>query len=120
MTDHFVRPERTASSATLDELHRLCAEDYASTAHLRHPGEHAAPARRCPATFPTDPTACRGPVAVTVLDRDNAGADGCEYHAARLLAALDGGRVYALPDAPDGAAIRVFTAAGTIRGGEHR
>ncbi|UUN27789.1 hypothetical protein [Streptomyces sp. FIT100] len=71
--------------------------------------------RRCPAAHPEDPTPCGGPVVVTVLDRTNAGADGCEHHAARLLASLEGGRVYALPDAPAGAAIRVFTAAGTIR-----
>lgn len=70
---------------------------------------------RCPAAHPEDPTPCGGPVAVTVLDAQNAGADGCEHHAARLLASLDGGRVYGLPDAPDGAAIRVFKAADTIR-----
>jgi hypothetical protein len=70
---------------------------------------------RCPAAHPDDPTPCDGPPVVTVLDRDNAGADGCEHHAARLLASLDGGRVYALPHAPDGAAIRVFKAADGIR-----
>lgn len=68
---------------------------------------------RCPAAHPDDPTPCDGPAVVTILDRDNAGADGCEHHAARLLASLDGGRVYPLPDAPDGAAIRVFKAADT-------
>ncbi|MEW2284791.1 hypothetical protein [Streptomyces sp. NPDC047841] len=52
---------------------------------------------------------------MTVLDRGNAGADGCEHHAARLLASLEGGRVYVLPDTPEGAAIRVFKAAGGIR-----
>jgi hypothetical protein len=51
---------------------------------------------------------------VTVLDRHNAGADGCEHHAARLLASLEGGKVYPLPNAPEGSAIRVFTAAGTL------
>lgn len=70
---------------------------------------------RCPAAHPEDPTPCDGPIAVTVLDRKNAGANGCEHHGARLLASLDGGRAYALPDAPDGAAIRVFKAADTIR-----
>ncbi|MGW1157633.1 hypothetical protein ACWD48_05190 [Streptomyces sp. NPDC002519] len=70
---------------------------------------------RCPAAHPDDPTPCAGPVAVTVLDVFNAGADGCEHHAARLLASLDGGRVYPLPDAPEGAAIRVHKAAGGIR-----
>jgi hypothetical protein len=52
---------------------------------------------------------------VTILDRHNAGANGCEHHGARLLASLEGGRVYPLPDAPEGAAIRVFKAADTIR-----
>ncbi len=70
---------------------------------------------RCPAAHPDDPTPCVGPAVVTVLDRQNAGADGCEHHAARLLASLEGGRVYALPDAPEGAAIRVFKAADTTR-----
>ncbi|MGW1038699.1 hypothetical protein [Streptomyces sp. NPDC002547] len=70
---------------------------------------------RCPAAHPDDPTPCIGPVTVTVLDAFNASADGCEHHAARLLASLDGGRVYALSDAPTGAAIRTFTAAGSIR-----
>ncbi|MFE0774800.1 hypothetical protein [Streptomyces sp. NPDC058861] len=66
---------------------------------------------RCLAALPTDHTPCTGPAAVTVLDADNAGANGCEHHAARLLAALDRGHVFALPDAPAGAAHRVFRAA---------
>ncbi|MER7574930.1 hypothetical protein [Streptomyces sp. NPDC126514] len=74
-----------------------------------------APAARCTAAHPEDPSVCNGPVVVTVLDADNAGAKGCEHHGARLLASLDRGRVYALPDAPDGAAIRVFTAAADTR-----
>lgn len=118
MADLVARPKRAASSAsarTLAELHRQCREDYASTAPLRHRGQYDTSARACPATFPTDPTPCRGPVSVTVLDAHNHGADGCEYHAARLLAHLKGGRVYALPTAPDGAAIRVFQAAGGER-----
>ncbi|GAA0668229.1 hypothetical protein GCM10009535_55110 [Streptomyces thermocarboxydovorans] len=69
---------------------------------------------RCPAAHPDDPTPCEGPAVVTVLDAHNAGADGCQHHAARLLASLEGGRVYPLPDAPAGAAIRVFTAADTL------
>ncbi|GGV86808.1 hypothetical protein GCM10010294_67910 [Streptomyces griseoloalbus] len=73
------------------------------------------PALRCPAAHPEDPTPCGGPVVVTVLDRGNAGADGCEHHAARLLASLDGGRVYPLPDAPNGAATRTFKTASTLR-----
>ncbi|WP_406178665.1 hypothetical protein [Streptomyces canus] len=71
--------------------------------------------RRCPAAHPDDPTPCVGPVAVTVLDVHNAGADGCEHHGARLLASLERGRVYALPDASTGAAIRVYKAASGIR-----
>ncbi|MDI3423630.1 hypothetical protein [Streptomyces luteolus] len=70
---------------------------------------------RCPAAHPEDPTACAGPVVVTVLDAQNAGADGCEHHAARLLASLERGRVYPLPHAPAGAAIRVFKASDGIR-----
>ncbi|MEV5168303.1 hypothetical protein AB0K66_27270 [Streptomyces werraensis] len=52
---------------------------------------------------------------MTVLDSSNAGADGCEHHGARLLASLEGGRVYALPHAAEGAAIRTFKAADGIR-----
>jgi len=70
--------------------------------------------QRCPAAHPEDPDPCSGPVVVTVLDTHQVGANGCEHHAARLLASLDGGRVYSLPDAPDGAAIRVFKASGGI------
>ncbi|WP_425245814.1 hypothetical protein [Streptomyces sp. NEAU-NA10] len=70
---------------------------------------------RCPAAHPEDPTPCVGPAVVTVLDRFNAGADGCEHHSARLLASLNGGRVYALPHAAPGTAIRVFKAADGIR-----
>lgn len=73
------------------------------------------PAPRCPAAHPDDPTPCDGPAVVTVLDAANAGADGCEHHGARLLASLEHGRVYALPKAPEGAAIRVFKAAATTR-----
>ncbi|CAL9666093.1 hypothetical protein SUDANB145_07167 (plasmid) [Streptomyces sp. enrichment culture] len=73
------------------------------------------PALRCPAAHPEDPTPCGGPIVVTILDARNAGADGCELHGARLLASLEGGRVYPLPDAPDQAAIRVFRSAGTLR-----
>ncbi|MFJ8192815.1 hypothetical protein ACIQ8D_24090 [Streptomyces sp. NPDC096094] len=75
----------------------------------------APPAVRCPAAHPEDPTPCGGPTVVTILDRDNAGANGCEHHAARMLASLNGGRVCGLPDAPEGAAIRVFRAADSIR-----
>ncbi|MFI2714861.1 DUF6907 domain-containing protein [Streptomyces collinus] len=71
--------------------------------------------QRCQAAHPDDPVPCDGPAVVTVLDRGNGGAAGCEVHGARLLASLEGGRVYPLPDAPDGAAIRVFKAAGALR-----
>lgn len=75
------------------------------------PAVPAPPAERCPAAHPEDPTPCGGPVVVTVLDRHNEGVTGCEHHGARLLASVDGARVYPLPDAPEGAAIRVFKAA---------
>ncbi|WP_107421334.1 hypothetical protein [Streptomyces nanshensis] len=51
---------------------------------------------------------------MTVLDRDNAGAEGCEHHAARLLATVAGGRVYGLPHDTGGAAVLVFRAAGGL------
>lgn len=70
---------------------------------------------RCPAAHPDDPTPCTGPPTVTVLDATNAGADGCQHHGARLLASLEGGRVYALPNSTPGTAIRVFKAADGIR-----
>ncbi|MFV8133241.1 NUDIX domain-containing protein [Streptomyces syringium] len=69
---------------------------------------------RCPAAHPSDPSTCVGPVAVTVADELGAGADGCEHHAARMLASLRGARVYDLPDAPAGAAARTATAAGAM------
>lgn len=108
----------------------LCHEDYApeevhvKTAEIRRLLDEAdrmadqllGQARRCQAAHPDDPTSCSGPPTVTVLDARNAGADGCEHHAARLLASLQGGRVYRLPGAiADGAAIRVFQAAAGIR-----
>jgi hypothetical protein len=69
---------------------------------------------RCPAAHPSDPSPCVGPVAVTVTDASGAGLDGCEHHGARMLASIKGAKIYALPDAPDGAAIRAFKAAGTM------
>ncbi|GES27915.1 hypothetical protein AB0G60_02665 [Streptomyces angustmyceticus] len=71
---------------------------------------------RCAANHPDDKTPCDdGPRdAVTVLDAEGAGATGCEHHSARLLASLDGGRVYPSPNAPESAAIRVHKAAGFI------
>ncbi|MFF7260683.1 hypothetical protein ACFZCL_10415 [Streptomyces sp. NPDC008159] len=73
------------------------------------------PEGRCPAAHPEDPTPCSGPPTVTILDTTNAGADGCQHHGARLLASLDGGRVYGLPHSTPGTAIRVFKAAAGIR-----
>lgn len=69
---------------------------------------------RCPAAHPSDPSNCAGPVAVTVVDGTGAGADGCELHAARMLASLRGAQVYALPGATTGAAIRTFRTAGEL------
>jgi hypothetical protein len=68
---------------------------------------------RCQSAHPEDPSPCVGPLdAVTVLDPGNRGAKGCEWHAARLLASLKGGRVYSgsVPEA----AIRVFKAAAEL------
>lgn len=81
--------------------------DEEGSALVRTPGGD----QRCPAAHPEDLSPCDGPPVVTVLGRDNAGANGCAHHGARLLASLDGGRVYPLPEAPDGAACRVFKAA---------
>ncbi|MGI5138815.1 MULTISPECIES: hypothetical protein [unclassified Streptomyces] len=113
--------DRTPVGA-LRELHQQCRADYDSNA-ARRAQNHRDDAHliagttevRCPAAHPNDPTPCDGPVVVTVLDATNVGANGCEHHSARLLASLEGGRVYALPDAPDGAAIRVFKAADGLR-----
>ncbi|MFG3152628.1 hypothetical protein ACGF7W_11325 [Streptomyces sp. NPDC048219] len=66
---------------------------------------------RCPAAHPEDPTPCGGPVVVTIIDTQNAGADGCEHHAARMLASITGARPFAKPDAPAGVALRIFRAA---------
>ena len=78
----------------------------------------AEPPRRCPAAHLVDTSACTGRPVVTILDSGNRGVDACEHHAARLLAVLHGGHPVALPDAPEGAALRVFTNAGTARRGE--
>lgn len=69
---------------------------------------------RCPAAHPSDSSGCAGPRAVTVVDRMGGGAEGCEHHAARMLASLTDARVYALPDAESGAALRVFRIAGAL------
>ncbi|MEH0520547.1 hypothetical protein QBA38_16185 [Streptomyces stelliscabiei] len=126
-----VEPHPKPIPPAVADLHRLCRDDYASSidrriqdhrddAHLTENATEAVAATmeltvRCPAAHGDDPTPCDGPPAVTVLDAQNAGADGCAHHGARLLASLEGGRVYALPDAPAGTAIRVFKAAQDIR-----
>ncbi|MFC8013200.1 hypothetical protein [Streptomyces cinereoruber] len=92
----------------------LCHYCWAVTPHTPDEADEA-DEERCPAAHPEDPTPCDGPPVVTVLDSSNGGADGCEHHGARLLASLDGGRVYGLPEAPEGAAIRVFKAADQTR-----
>ncbi|MFJ5154959.1 hypothetical protein ACIQCF_25890 [Streptomyces sp. NPDC088353] len=106
------------TNVQVPDQERNRSEGRTATMAVRPPSVGAEPRTagrgRCPAAHPDDPTPCGGPVVVTVLDRQNAGADGCEHHGARLLASLKGGRVYPLPDAPD-AAIRVFKAADTIR-----
>ncbi|MFH8219842.1 hypothetical protein ACH4C2_11225 [Streptomyces sp. NPDC018057] len=70
---------------------------------------------RCPAAHPEDPTPCDGPVVVTVLDRANAGVDGCEHHAVRLLASVTGTRPVPKPGTPVGLAVRIFRAADRTR-----
>jgi hypothetical protein len=63
---------------------------------------NALPGTRCSAAHPDDPTPCDGPPVVTVLDRDNAGADGREWHAARLwptrAAGVPAGLTLPVPD----------------------
>ncbi|MFC4497882.1 hypothetical protein ACFPA8_27500 [Streptomyces ovatisporus] len=69
---------------------------------------------RCEAAHPEDPTACVGDHhAVRILDAQNYEAWGCEHHATRLLASLDGAKVF--PGNVGGAAIRVSAAADWTR-----
>ncbi|WP_405525221.1 hypothetical protein OG426_19375 [Streptomyces canus] len=100
---------RTEQAAA--EEKQLLTEDEKGSALVRTPGGD----QRCPAAHIEDPTPCSGPPTVTVLDAHNAGADGCQHHGARLLASLEGGRVYGLPHATPGTAIAVFKAAASIR-----
>ncbi|KES07332.1 hypothetical protein BU52_10020 [Streptomyces toyocaensis] len=107
------------SLAQVDEL-LLAFDQY--TAALRETREHLARAvaveplaSRCPAAHREDPTPCDGPLVVTVRDASHGAASGCEHHGARLLASLNNGRVFPLPDAPEGAALRVFKTAATLR-----
>lgn len=115
-----VRAKTAEIRALLDEADRMADQLLAQRSPGGEKGWAPVPTprseQRCKAAHPDDPTSCSGPATVTVLDARNAGADGCEHHAARLLASLEGGRVYRLPGAiADGAAIRVFQAAADIR-----
>ncbi|MFG3266855.1 hypothetical protein [Streptomyces bobili] len=96
-------------------LRALDAEDKGWAPVPTPGGDQQEAASRCPAAHPEDPTPCDGRTVVAILDTANASAEGCAHHGARLLASLDGARVYALPDAPAGTATRVFKAADTIR-----
>lgn len=84
---------------------------------------------RCATAHPDDPTPCQGPRdAVLIRDRQmsrarNAmteGVAGCVHHGARLLASLDGGRVYPGPGDQADAAIEAYTLAQTLRPYEWR
>ncbi|MQS99032.1 hypothetical protein FF041_02100 [Streptomyces jumonjinensis] len=72
---------------------------------------------RCAAAHADDPTRCEGAGdAVLVRDRYTAvgGVLGCVHHGARMLASIEGGRVYP-GHAPGSAAIAVWTRAQSIR-----
>lgn len=75
-----------------------------------------APASRCAAAHPEDPTPCgAGPRdAVRVLDEQGAEVVGCVHHAARLYASMERPRVYPMPG-HDQAAIEVYQLAQTLR-----
>ncbi|MCQ4043881.1 hypothetical protein ACFOSC_26450 [Streptantibioticus rubrisoli] len=111
---NLCRAARMELYAATGSLQRLVRFEQALT-RMIWPDTDQAAADRCPAAHPDDATPCGGPVVVTVLDTRDGGAKGCEHHAARLLASLERGRVYPLPDAPEGAASRVFRAAGNLR-----
>ncbi|WP_246144819.1 hypothetical protein [Actinacidiphila oryziradicis] len=73
-------------------------------------------ARRCDAAHPDDPTPCEGPHdAVEIRDRFmsrardaiTVGTLGCVHHGARMLASLDGGRVYPGPSGAPGDAAAI-------------
>lgn len=70
---------------------------------------------QCPASHRDDESPCSGPILVMVLDAQNHGSRGCTHHAGRLLASLDGGRCYGLPEAPRGTCLRVFLEASKLR-----
>lgn len=71
-------------------------------------------AGRCAAAHDDDPTPCVGPHdAVRILDPQDYEVWGCEHHAARLLASIEGARAY--PGSVSGAATRAYKASDTIR-----
>lgn len=79
---------------------------------------------RCAAAHDEDPTGCVGPLdAVLIRDRQMSrardamteGVPGCTHHGARMLASIEGGRVYPGPGGADGDAIRVYKEAQTTR-----
>lgn len=79
-------------------------------------------ANRCAAAHHDDPTPCEGPHdAVLIRDRQMSrardamteGITGCVHHGARMLASIDGARVY--PGSVPGAATSVRAAADSIR-----
>lgn len=70
---------------------------------------------RCPAAHTEDPTPCDGGPcdAVLIIDANKSVVEGCEHHAARLLASLEGGQIR--QGSVPGASIRVHKAAHSIR-----
>lgn len=79
---------------------------------------------RCAAAHDEDHTDCVGPLdAVLIRDRQMSrardamteGVPGCIHHGARMLASIEGGRVYPGPGGVDGDAIRVYKEAQTTR-----
>lgn len=65
---------------------------------------------RCPAAHVEDRSRCAGAVdAARIVDRTGAEVYGCVWHAAVLLASLEGGRVY--PGVVPGAALDVYDTA---------
>lgn len=67
----------------------------------------------CNAHYSNDPNPCTGPAVVTVMFNQSQGSTACEQHAIDRLATMPDAWPIALPDAPPGAAIRIFQAART-------
>jgi hypothetical protein len=69
---------------------------------------------QCPAAHPDDSSECDGaPDLVRVVDSRGHEACGCVLHASRMLASIEGARVY--PGALGAAAVTAFTRAQTIK-----